>query len=142
MTDAPEQSSRSRWSLVLEDGSAPAQIFEITGDSFTIGRELFNDLPLEDLHISKQHARLTRQGDELVIEDLDSVNGTLVNDQLIAEPQRLHPGDFITLGPFTFKVEESGPNLAQARVPTRVHPVTKPEPQPGRFLLLLGHRLL
>ena len=49
MTESSEQSSQPRWSLVLYDDSTPVQSFPVTGETFTIGRELFNDLPLEDL---------------------------------------------------------------------------------------------
>lgn len=138
MAETPEQSSQPQWRLVLHDDSAPGQSFPITGEIFTIGRELFNDLPLEDLHVSKQHARLIRQEDHLLIEDLDSVNGTLVNDSLIAAPYALQPGDTITLGPFTFSVEQVGVELTQAQTPTRVYPVTAAPIQPGRLVFLLG----
>lgn len=142
MTESPEQSSQPQWSLVLYEDSAPVRSFSITGEIFTIGRELFNDLPLEDVHISKQHARLIRQGDRLLIEDLQSVNGTLVNNTLISETYPLQAGDTITLGPFTFGVAQGEVALpqpqSQARTPTQAYPITTAPTQAGRLLLLLG----
>ncbi len=138
MAETPEQSSQPQWGLVLYADSTPVRSFPITGETFTIGRELFNDLPLEDLHISKQHARLIRQGDRLLIEDLNSVNGTLVNDILISEAYPLQAGDTITLGPFTFGVAQGEVELAQTEVLPQAHPVAAAPMQLGRLLFLLG----
>jgi|GEM_PF-2549066 len=143
MADAPEQSDRPIWKLRLTSEGDPAEgrVFPITGETFTIGRELFHDIPLDDLHISKTHARLSYEGEQLLIEDLNSVNGTLVNDAPIFEPHPLQPDDVITLGPFTFRVEgpeQPTPKLSQARVQTRVHPVGPAQRSSGRVMLLLA----
>ena len=139
MTDASQPAGHSQWNLVLGDGPNAGQIFPVTGDTLTIGRELYNDIPLDDLHISKQHARLTRQGEQLLIEDLFSVNGTLVNDVPITEPYVLQPNDVIRLGPFTFRVEgPSGGRIPQTRIDTRAYPVPKPQPKPRGRLPIIG----
>jgi ABC-type multidrug transport system ATPase subunit/pSer/pThr/pTyr-binding forkhead associated (FHA) protein len=69
----------------------------------TIGRSPENDLQLSYRTISRHHARIRRVGDteEYVIEDLDSSNGTVVNDELIApgELHPLHPGSTLRIGP-------------------------------------------
>jgi ABC-type multidrug transport system ATPase subunit/pSer/pThr/pTyr-binding forkhead associated (FHA) protein len=69
----------------------------------TIGRSQENDLQLSYRTISRHHARIRRVGDtgEYVIEDLDSSNGTVVNDELIApgELHPLHPGSTLRIGP-------------------------------------------
>ena len=138
MSDALEQSDRSQWNLVLYDGSTPDRVFPIDRDIVTIGRELYHDIALDELYISKNHAQITRQGEQLVIEDLDSVNGTAVNDVLILEPYPLQAGDIVTLGPFTFKVELSTDDGPQAQTEARTIPVPKIQPKPGRALVLLG----
>lgn len=137
MSDASEQSSPLQWKLVLYDGSTAVQDFLVDKDIFTIGRELYHDIPLDELYISKNHAQITRQGEQLFIEDLNSVNGTVVNDETITEPYPLQPGDVITLGPFTFKVERTT-DLPQARVQTRAYPVPEAQQKSGRVLLLLA----
>ena len=63
------------------------------------------EIQLEDPFASSQHARLTRQGAILVIEDLGSTNGTYLNDELLRGPQPLHPGDRVRIGDSTFTYE-------------------------------------
>lgn len=63
------------------------------------------EIQLEDPFASSQHARLTRQGTILVIEDLGSTNGTYLNDELLRGPQPLHAGDRVRIGDSTFTYE-------------------------------------
>lgn len=123
MADGSLPLQQPRWQLVLSGGSNGGQVFPVYGDTLTIGRELYNDIALDDLHVSKNHARLTRQGDRLVIEDLHSVNGTLVNNTPITAPTPLQPNDVITVGPFNFRVTtEDVTRPATSRQPTRPYP--------------------
>ena len=46
----------------------------------SIGRSPDNDLPVDNLAVSNYHARVYFEGGRLVVEDLDSLNGTFVND--------------------------------------------------------------
>ena len=64
------------------------------------------EIQLEDPFASSQHARLTRQGAILVIEDLGSTNGTYLNDELLRGPRPLHVGDSIRIGDSTFVYED------------------------------------
>ena len=57
----------------------------------TIGRSPDNDLPVDNLAVSNYHARVYFEGSRLVVEDLDSLNGTFVND-LRVERATLHDG--------------------------------------------------
>src|SRR5215471_528323 len=60
----------------------------------TIGRSPDNDLPVDNLAVSNYHARVYYEAGRLVVEDLDSLNGTFVND-LRVERATLHAGDTI-----------------------------------------------
>ena len=64
------------------------------------------EIQLEDPFSSSQHARFTRQGEIVVIEDLGSTNGTYLNDELLRGPQPLHAGDRIRIGDSTFVYQE------------------------------------
>ncbi len=64
------------------------------------------EIQLEDAFASSRHAKLTRQGAILVIEDLGSTNGTYLNDDLLRGPQPLHPGDRVRIGDSTFIYED------------------------------------
>lgn len=70
----------------------------------TIGRSPDNDLPVDNLAVSNHHARVYYEGGRLVVEDLDSLNGTFVND-LRVERATLHDGDAIWIGKHHIKVD-------------------------------------
>jgi FHA domain len=60
------------------------------------------EIQLEDPFASDRHARISRQGPVLVIEDLGSTNGTYLNGEPLRGPQPLHPGDRIRIGDSEF----------------------------------------
>src|SRR5215467_4854664 len=70
----------------------------------TIGRSPDNDLPVDNLAVSNYHARVYFEGSRLVVEDLDSLNGTFVND-IRVERATLHDGDSIWIGKHHIKVD-------------------------------------
>ena len=72
----------------------------------TIGRSPDNDLPVDNLAVSNYHARVYFEAGRLVVEDLDSLNGTFVND-LRVERATLHDGDSIWVGKHHIKVDAS-----------------------------------
>lgn len=75
-----------------------------------LGRDPASTVNLESLRISRYHARIVLTGDEAILEDLSSKNGTYLHGQQIAAPARLQHGDEIRVGPFslTFHVSGSG----------------------------------
>jgi hypothetical protein len=60
------------------------------------------EIQLDDPFASSRHARITRQGRTLVIEDLGSTNGTYLNDEPLTGPAPLHAGDTIRIGDCRF----------------------------------------
>lgn len=60
------------------------------------------EIRLEDPFASSRHARISREGPVLVIEDLGSTNGTYLNDEQLSGPQPLHDGDRIRIGDSEF----------------------------------------
>ena len=85
--------------LVSHGNVGPAQRFALVGSTVTIGRARGNDLVIHSEWVSRQHAKLNRDGEHYVIQDLSSLNGTLVEGMRITEPQRLRNGDLIGLAP-------------------------------------------
>lgn len=85
--------------LILEEGPTPGQSFELARLPQVIGREQASDITIASSHVSRRHARLSRQGAAIVIEDLGSSNGTFVNGQKISGPCELQGGEEIRLGP-------------------------------------------
>jgi hypothetical protein len=70
-------------------------------DGATLGRGEV-ELKLDDPFASSHHAKISRQGRTLVIEDLGSTNGTFLNDTPLTGPQPLHDGDRIRIGDSEF----------------------------------------
>jgi predicted component of type VI protein secretion system len=70
-------------------------------DGVTLGRGDV-EIQLDDPFASTRHARISRQGPVVVIEDLGSTNGTYLNDELLTGPQPLHEGDRIRIGDSEF----------------------------------------
>ena len=72
----------------------------------TIGRAPDNDLAIDNLAVSNYHARVYAEAGQLVIEDLNSLNGTFVND-IRVERGTLHDGDKIQAGKHHIQVDTS-----------------------------------
>ena len=70
-------------------------------DGATLGRGDV-EIQLDDPFASSRHARITRKGRTLVIEDLGSTNGTYLNDEPLTGPAPLHSGDRVRIGDCQF----------------------------------------
>jgi pSer/pThr/pTyr-binding forkhead associated (FHA) protein len=70
------------------------------GDTFMIGRQEANDIVIDNLAVSFHHAKVESVGDEFLLIDLRSENGTFVNDQRVRS-HWLADGDLITIGKHT-----------------------------------------
>lgn len=75
--------------------------YDIPEAGATLGRGDV-EIQIEDPFASARHARITRQGYVLMIEDLGSTNGTYLNEEPLSGPQPLHPGDRIRIGDSEF----------------------------------------
>ncbi len=84
--------------LVLKSGPTPGKAFPLEKPEIFIGRDLANDIVINDPEVSRRHARLSNQGNQFIIEDLGSTNGTSVNGQRLTGPYMLRPGEQITFG--------------------------------------------
>jgi pSer/pThr/pTyr-binding forkhead associated (FHA) protein len=89
--------------LVVEraPGHTPGMEYEI-GEGAVMGRGDQAEIRLEDPFASSRHAKLTRQGGIVVLEDLGSTNGTYLNEEILAGPQPLHAGDRVRIGDSEF----------------------------------------
>lgn len=79
--------------LVLQDGRR----VELGDNPITIGRLPECDVSLVDSNVSRKHAEVKRHGNDFVIIDLGSTNGTRVNGAWVTAERRLHDGDQITI---------------------------------------------
>ncbi len=70
-----------------------------------IGRAEGSEILLGDPRVSHRHALVRRRGDQVIIEDLRSTNGTMVNGTGISFPTALAPGDVVTVGDVQLRLE-------------------------------------
>lgn len=111
--------------LVSLDGK---QQIELREDAPTlIGRSLGCDLPLTHATVSRRHAELMSNGEEVWVRDLNSSNGTLVNGSRVTEAT-LVPGDRITFGEVDFRLEEfdGGRGVSTTAATRTTEPVREP----------------
>jgi hypothetical protein len=94
-------------SLVLVQGGQPIRSWPLAGAELTIGRAEQSDIPLADPGVSRSHARVVREGDDFIVEDLRSTNGTEVNGQPIRR-RRLANGDMLKLASSTLQFRREG----------------------------------
>ena len=86
--------------LVIEDDEGHRREVPLDRDEITIGRREDNVVHLPERNVSRLHARLLRKDGGLLLEDLESANGTRVNGVRIQEAVELHSGDVVHIGDY------------------------------------------
>lgn len=87
--------------IVSIDGVVIKEV-QLTKDRTTLGRRPYNDIVIDNLAVSGEHAALQMAGHEVYLEDLDSTNGTYVNGKSIKK-QLLQNGDAVEIGKYKIK---------------------------------------
>jgi hypothetical protein len=82
--------------LIANNSSLDGQQWVIT-DTLVIGRDASCDVVIPDRQVSRRHARITKSGAIVMLEDLGSKNGTYLNGQPLIEPRQLVEADEITV---------------------------------------------
>jgi hypothetical protein len=135
--------------LIVRRGPQPNQTYDLNKDIITLGRDITNDIVINDPEVSRHHMRMTRGAGGHTIEDLGSTNGTFVNGQRLTGPRPLRPGDMIGLGETVTLAYEAGgapaapgmdvpgstvPNIPQrAPQPQQYQPPAAAQPQPYSY---------
>jgi len=97
----PDKPSSYFW-LELGERSIPLQRGEVI-----LGRSRSCEVLVDDMLVSRQHARLFVSSDSVFVEDYDSSNGVIVNESVIVGATRLKDGDRIILGTHEFVVRST-----------------------------------
>jgi pSer/pThr/pTyr-binding forkhead associated (FHA) protein len=94
--------------VVSLDGVVIKEV-QLTKDKTTLGRRPYNDIVIDNLAVSGEHAVLQMVGADVFIEDLNSTNGTYINGKAIKK-QLLTHNDTVEIGKYKIKylVDESG----------------------------------
>ena len=85
------------------------------GDTFIIGRQDGNDIVIDNLAVSFHHAKIESIGDEFLLIDLHSENGTFVNEQPI-KAHWLVDGDVIAIGKHTLRFSNPQAQVLQDKI--------------------------
>src|SRR5438046_398611 len=106
----------------------PLSVDQVT----SLGRNRTNSIVLNDEHSSRWHAEIVWENGQWILRDCDTMNGTRLNDQRIAQPMPLSEGDEIRIGDtrFRFCVTEIEADTAAAALEA-VHPQVVSDPDPG-----------
>ncbi len=117
--------------LIVRRGPQPNQTYDLNKDIVTLGRDITNDIVINDPEASRHHLRLTRGADGFNIEDLGSTNGTFINGQRLSGVRPLNRGDMIGLGEtVTLGYEQVRPVGENPPAPTAGSPMPQ-SPAPG-----------
>jgi len=87
--------------VVSLDGVVIKEV-QITKDKTTLGRRPYNDIVIDNLAVSGEHAVLQMVGSDVFIEDLNSTNGTYINGKAIKK-QLLQHNDTVEIGKYKIK---------------------------------------
>ena len=124
--------------LILTEASGAVVEVPLEKERVTIGRHAGNDVCLNDKAVSGNHAAIIVNGDNCLLEDLDSTNGTLVNGRQVAK-HSLVPGDTITIGRNALKYEATSTPVAASEYPPTLSPLSREmKGQMGKLTVLTG----
>jgi len=84
--------------LIIESGPSAGTELLLEKDELSLGRDVNNDLVINDPEVSRKHARLIKEGDTYIFEDLGSTNGTFILGNRLSKPTLLVPNSKITIG--------------------------------------------
>ena len=145
----PEAVSASAPRLEVVGGPDAGLVMPLPRGVLTIGRARGNDLELRDPDVSRQHASVTVTAGGLSLRDLDSTNGTLLDEQLVdPDGSPLEPGQMVRVGDSLLcvsatdepaaatrvdrasaaRIVNRGPRLGRASADARWDPVEIPQP--------------
>jgi hypothetical protein len=86
------------YQLVMRTGPTPGKSYALDKDEIRIGRDISNDVVINDAEVSRKHARMIVQASGYVLEDLGSTNGTFVDGKRLTGPHSMTSGETILLG--------------------------------------------
>ena len=89
--------------ILLKFNDKVLKTIETDKEVVSIGRNVGNDIQIDNLSVSKNHAKITRDKDSYRVEDLNSTNGTYLNEKMVSKAELKHK-DILTIGKHTLEV--------------------------------------
>ena len=100
--------------LQLLNGPQEGARYRLESDKMTIGRHPTCDIIADASAVSRYHAQITRQDGAFLVEDLNSRNGTFVNEQAVRGKRRLVDGDEVRICDLVFRFQEAEMSVGEA----------------------------
>src|SRR5215469_10270537 len=97
--------------LVILNQGMTGRTFELNVERTTVGRVEDNTFQIADGSVSSHHAEIILRGSDIVILDLNSTNGTFINNEKITE-SILRPGQTLRFGQVELKIDDGRPVMA------------------------------
>src|SRR5580658_8361370 len=94
--------------LVILNQGMTGRTFELIIERTTVGRVEDNTFQIADSSVSSHHAEILLHGTDIVIRDLNSTNGTFINNEKITETV-LKPGQTLRFGQVELKIDDGKP---------------------------------
>lgn len=89
---------RTQAYLIVISGPHVGRMYKVDQQELTMGRSPQVDIQLNDVGVSRRHARIVRRADNVFVQDMKSANGTYINGVQVTDDFQLEDGDKITLG--------------------------------------------
>ena len=113
--------------LVILSQGMTGRSHDLKVDKTTIGRVDDNTFPIAESSVSSHHCEVFMRGSDVVVNDLNSTNGTFINGDKITGEAVLKPGQILRLGQIELRLEVEG---APAPAPAPAASAPAPAPRP------------
>src|SRR5580658_3916440 len=111
--------------LVVLTQSMAGRSCDLASERTTVGRVEENNFQISEPSVSSRHCEILLRGNDVVVKDLGSTNGTFINGERITEEGVLKPGQTLRLGNVELKLDAPG---ASASAPSPAAPPPKKDP--------------
>jgi pSer/pThr/pTyr-binding forkhead associated (FHA) protein len=117
--------------LVILSQGMTGRAHDLKVDKTTIGRVDDNTFPIAESSVSSHHCEILLRGNDVVVNDLNSTNGTFINGDKITGEAVLKPGQVLRLGQIELRLDVEGAASAPAPPPAASTPATAAPPKKG-----------
>jgi len=93
--------------IVFISGAGTGRTYDIVGE-LLVGRNPESQIRLPEEVISRRHAKVYMRGDDVIVEDLGSANGTFVRGEAISAPTKLEDGEVVSFGNISARIQYEG----------------------------------
>ncbi|MBM4390022.1 MAG: FHA domain-containing protein, partial [Deltaproteobacteria bacterium] len=115
--------------LVAVGGALAGNSYVITEVGLRMGRDVENEIVIEEAGTSRQHARVILHNGAVWVQDAGSRNGVFVNGERVPDHRQLKPGDRVQVSQSVFEVQLSLPAAASAPPAPSPLPPSRPVPR-------------